>query len=232
MSETIFVGRIVADPEVEYLRLRLAGEEGWGGPSFARRREGWSKSIALLRQLETFPRPPARLLELGCGNGMVSRLFAEQGYQVHGIDMSAVAVSWATELFAEAGLSGHFRQGRVDCMPFYETATFDLVIDGNCFHCLLGRERTRCLAEIGRILRPGGAFVISTMCGEPKTDEIRRRFDPRTRQLLDQGRPFRTLKPAAEILAEIHAAQFHISHHVLGEGALWNHLVALCQPLA
>lgn len=222
---------MIADPEVEYLRLRLLGEEGWGGPTFARRREGWSRSIALLQQIESFPRPPACLLELGCGNGMVSRLFAVQGYRIHGIDLSAVAVSWATELFAAAGLPGHFRQGRVDSMPFYDTASFDLVVDGNCFHCLLDHERPRCLTEIRRILRPGGMFVISTMCGEPKTDEVRRRFDPRTRQLLDHGRPFRTLKPACEILGEIGAAQFHVSHHVIGEGAMWNHLVALCRPL-
>jgi 2-polyprenyl-3-methyl-5-hydroxy-6-metoxy-1,4-benzoquinol methylase len=51
---------------------------------------------------ETFPKPPARVLELGCGNGMSSSLWmARKGYEVHGIDISETAIAWAEQQFAE-----------------------------------------------------------------------------------------------------------------------------------
>ncbi|MBZ6075119.1 class I SAM-dependent methyltransferase [Microvirga puerhi] len=230
MTEVVFDGRMVADPEVEYLRLRLTNEPGWGGPNHARRQAGWIDSIAHLRELPDFPQPPARLLELGCGNGMVSALFAAQGYRIDGIDLSATAISWAREIFEKTGMEGQFRQGTVGAMPFHKNETFDLVVDGNCFHCLLGETRSKCLAEIHRVLRPDGVFVVSTMCGEPKIEALREHYDAQMRQLVDQGRPYRTLKPVDEILDEMRAAKFEISHHVLGEGVYWDHLVLVCRP--
>lgn len=225
MSSVALDGRLFADPELEYLRLRLIGEQGWGGPSYERRRAGWIKSVTHLRMLEGFPHPPAPMLELGCGNGMVSRLFAQEGYEIDGIDLSTNAVLWARDIFEAAGLHGRFQCGAVDAMPFYQAETFELVVDGNCFHCLVGDSRARCLAEVRRVLRPNGTLVISSMCGEPRTEAIRRLFNAETKELRDDGTPFRTLKPAGEIMDEIVAAGFEIVHRVLAQGTWWDHLL-------
>lgn len=88
-------------------------------------------------------------------------------------------------------------------MPFYGDGRFDAVIDGNCLHCLIGADRARALVEVRRILRPSGVFVVSTMCGEPRSEEARARFHVRTRCLVQNGRPYRTLLPADEIVREM-----------------------------
>ncbi|MCB8820745.1 class I SAM-dependent methyltransferase [Microvirga rosea] len=229
MSDAVFGDRMIVDPEAEYLRLRLLGEPGWGGSNFPTRRAGWANSIVYLNEADAIPRPPARLLELGCGNGMVSALFAERGYDIDGVDLSSVAVAWAREQFAEKSLQGRFQCGNVSAMPFFPAKTFDLVIDGNCLHCLLDEARGLCLAEVRRVLKANGTFVVSTMCGEPKTDILKRNFDPAKRQLLERGQPYRTLKPVNELTREIHEAGFQITHQILGEGRLWDHAVIVCR---
>lgn len=159
---------MVLDLNAEYIRLRAVGALGWGGASYGRRFRDWTHTIERLQQDTCFPQPPAHLLELGCGNGMVSALFAEQGYEIAGIELSEEAVAWARELFVARGLHGIFRQGNVYSMPFYAEGQMDVVIDRNCLHCIIGNDRVKCLTEVRRILRQGGVFVVNTMCGDPK----------------------------------------------------------------
>jgi SAM-dependent methyltransferase len=218
------------ETNAEYARLRQAGQAGWGGEGHARRRDGWISTIARLQQDASFPAPPARLLELGCGNGAVSALFARQGYEVEGIERSTEAVAWAGELFETAGMAGSFRQGDVCAMPFFGDGRFDAVIDGNCLHCVIGADRARCLAEVKRVLQPSGAFVVSSMCGAPKSDEARARYDARSRCLIADGRPYRSLIPADEIAGELRRAGFRVVSRQISENAWWDHLTLVAVP--
>ena len=212
------------DSNAEYIRLKKAGHAGWGGEGFSFRRDGWSRMVARFLSDNVLPKPPAHLLELGCGNGMVSGLFARHGYTVNGIELSEEALLWARETFDAAGLAGLFRQGDVCAMPFYSDDRFDAVIDGNCLHCLIGVDRSKCLAEVRRILRPNGLFLGSSMCGEPKSEDVRARFDQQIQCLVENGQPYRTLKPAEEIIKEVQKAGFHVSHCEVSENAWWDHL--------
>lgn len=215
------------DSNAEYVRLKEAGHSGWGGEQFSRRRDAWSKVVARLLQDDAFPKPPSRLLELGCGNGMVSALFAGRGYMVDGVDLSEAAILWARENFEGLGVAGSFRKSDVCAMPFYHDGSFDAVIDGNCLHCVIGPDRSRCLAEVRRILRPGGPFFVSSMCGEPKSDNARARFDAQNRRLVENGQPYRTLKPADELLKEVLDAGFQVSGCEISENPWWDHLTAI-----
>ncbi|WP_213286773.1 class I SAM-dependent methyltransferase [Bradyrhizobium sp. sGM-13] len=173
---------------------------------------------------EFLPSPPARILELGCGNGMSwSLLMAGKGYEVHGIDISEIAIVWAKEQFAERRLSGAFRKGNVCEMPFIPDASFDIVMDGSCLHCLIGCDRTRCLQEVHRILRADGVFVVSTMCGLPKSDDAKARFDPVNGQLLQDGRAYRTLKPLKDIVREVMDARFEVRESTVSVNPWWDH---------
>ena len=96
---------------------------------------------------------------------------------MHGTDISEAAIAWAEEAFAERGLSGSFHQGSVCAMPWLAEKSFDVVIDGACLHCLIGNDRTRCLQDRRRILGPDGVFVVSSMCGLPKSDDASASFD-------------------------------------------------------
>ena len=121
-GDTIVAGstdRPIYDYDAEYRRLRAAGLQGWAGSQRERNVARMAETLDRLER-ETFPRPPATVLELGCGNGMSSALWmAQKGYEVHGVDISATAIAWAEQQFAEAALYGSFRQGSVCEMPFF-----------------------------------------------------------------------------------------------------------------
>jgi len=105
-GDTIVAGstdRPIYDYDAEYRRLRAAGLQGWAGSQRERNVARMAETLDRLER-ETFPRPPATVLELGCGNG---------------VDISATAIAWAEQQFAEAALYGSFRQGSVCEMPFF-----------------------------------------------------------------------------------------------------------------
>lgn len=54
------------------------------------------------------PAPPAKILDIGCGTGSLSLVLAEQGYKVHGIDLSPKMVALARAKADKAGLAINF----------------------------------------------------------------------------------------------------------------------------
>ncbi|WP_343715182.1 GrpB family protein [Inquilinus sp.] len=216
------------DYEAQYRRLQDAGRPGWAGDQHERALAGVRETLDRLEREGVLSPPPARMLELGCGNGSSSYLLAGKGYEVHGIDISGSAVAWARERFAAAGLRGTFHRGSVCRMPVFADDTFDIVFDGSCLHCLIGDDRAACLAEIRRILRPDGVFVVSSMCGEPRSADARARFDSRTRCLMRDGHPYRTLEPLAALEAELDGAGFAVRDRSVAVNPWWDHATLVC----
>lgn len=217
------------DYDAQYRRLKMAGHPGWAGSSHEWNFARMSDTLDRLAH-EFLPSPPARILELGCGNGMSwSLLMARRDYEVHGIDISEAAIAWANEQFAENALSGSFRQGNVCEMAFIPDKSFGVVMDGSCLHCLIGSDRTRCLQEVRRILRRDGVFVVSSMCGLPKSEEAKARFDPANGQLLQNGRPYRTLKPLTDIECELMNASFEVRNSSVSINPWWDHATIVCR---
>ena len=91
-----------------------------------------------------------RVLDVGCGDGQVSRLAAGLGAQVVGIDPTWNCVSVANQrgggVFARAGAAQ---------LPFAD-ATFDAVVACLVFEHI--RDVDAAIAEVGRVLQPGGRF--------------------------------------------------------------------------
>lgn len=167
------------DYQTEYRRLRRDGLEGWGASHPAKDIARFVEMLDRLEAAGVFPSPVARVLDLGCGNGRAAVVMAERGYEVHGIDISQTAIAWARETAEARDCRAVFRHDTVCAMPFFADGLFDVVMDGQCLHCLMGDERTQCLAEVHRILKPEGTFVISSMCGAAKSADARARFWPR-----------------------------------------------------
>ncbi len=218
------------DLDDAYMRLRADGFLGWGGPDAARRIEGWKKVLARLTKEGWLPEPPARVHELGCGNGILSFLVAERGYSITGTDLSWQAVDWARERFARAGLNGYFYCGDVCAMPMIEDGALEVVIDGNCIHCLFGEDRRRCFREVRRVLAGDGTFVVSSMCGPPKSEEAMEWYDATLQCLMRGGRPYRSLKPAQEIESELAEAGFGVVSREISVNAWWDHLTVIARP--
>ena len=102
---------------------------------------------------------PARILDLGCGPGFFSILFAEMGCKVDAVDASDEMLARA-RVNAEAMSLGDaiaFLQGDVTALPF-EDGTFDIVASRNLMWLM--RDPETAYAEWMRVLRPGGKLVL------------------------------------------------------------------------
>lgn len=124
------------------------------------------------KSLDLFRREAVRsVLELGCGQGRDTILFARNGLQVTALDYSKTAVATTLEKAATAGVSSMVVSQTQDVrqvLPFPD-ASFDV-----CFsHMLLCMELSTAeidfiLGEILRVLRPGGLVVYSVRSDRDK----------------------------------------------------------------
>ncbi|HTW62293.1 MAG TPA: methyltransferase domain-containing protein [Terracidiphilus sp.] len=95
-------------------------------------------------------RPGERILDLGCGDGQLTLRLAASGAQVTGADLSP-------EMAAAARARGVDAQvANAEALPF-EDASFDAVFSNAALHWV--RDQDAMLAEVRRVLRPGGRFV-------------------------------------------------------------------------
>lgn len=106
------------------------------------------------------------LLDISCGSGLFTRRFANSGVYGHviGADFSEAmlreAMALAATQRAEPGASPvTLVRADVARLPF-ATASIDAVHAGAALHCW--PSPSAALAEISRVLRPGGVFVAST----------------------------------------------------------------------
>ncbi len=102
------------------------------------------------------PAPPGggSALDAGCGTGFQSALLTELGWDAHGIDVSAGLLAVARRRLPAAS----FALASVETLP-YPDARFDAVV---CCGSTLSfvDDPARALAEMGRVLRPGGRLLL------------------------------------------------------------------------
>ncbi len=106
------------------------------------------------------PRAEVRILEVGCGSGSNLWFAAHEGFRVAGIDGSASAIGAARARFAADGLDGDFHVADFSELPFADT-TFDLVVDRGALTCVGTSVLMRALAEVRRVLKPGGRLLFN-----------------------------------------------------------------------
>ncbi len=102
--------------------------------------------------------PDARVLDVCCGSGVVGAAFKDRVGHVTGLDITPEMVALARTRLDDVV------QGDVYDLPFPE-ATFDLVVNREVLHLLPSPERP--VAEVFRVLRPGGLVRIQTHRGDP-----------------------------------------------------------------
>jgi 2-polyprenyl-6-hydroxyphenyl methylase/3-demethylubiquinone-9 3-methyltransferase len=100
------------------------------------------------------------LLDLGCGGGLLAEHMAKYGYRVTGVDPSARSVAAADRHAKEAGLAITYQAGRGESLP-YETSTFDAAYSLDVLEHV--DDVARVIAEVRRVLKPGGVFVFDTI---------------------------------------------------------------------
>lgn len=146
----------------EYARLAERYDRRWSFYVEATIRE-------TLKRLEA--RPGDKVLDAGCGTGALLHALAsrQRKLELAGLDLSPEMLE-----IARARLGGRveLRQGRLEAMPF-DDSSFDLVISTSVFHYL--RRPGEALAEVWRVLRPGGRILITDWCDDYL---VCRLFDP------------------------------------------------------
>ncbi|CAN5190195.1 hypothetical protein BH20ACI2_BH20ACI2_07510 [soil metagenome] len=100
-----------------------------------------------------------RVLDIGCGIGQaLYPLAVKRGAVGVGIDISNFGLQMGREFYAanvpDAKVA--FMNARAESLPF-ESETFDLV---NCGLALPYTHNPRAIAEVERVLRPGGLFIL------------------------------------------------------------------------
>ncbi len=105
------------------------------------------------------PLPGRRVLDVGCGGGLVAEALARRGAEVTGVDLSEGALAVARDHAAASGLRIRYDAGRAEALPYADGA-FDAVICADCLEHVEDLEAV--VAEVARVLAPGGTFCFDT----------------------------------------------------------------------
>jgi SAM-dependent methyltransferase len=140
-------------------------------------RNGMQSRIEIPLMLKML-RPPrgGRVLEIGCGRGVALPVLATllTPSWLVGVDLDPLLVAIANERVTTARISARVIRGDIRALPL-DSASFDLVIDfGTCYHVSGGADGARAsLAEIARVLRPGGLFIHETPVAQQLAHPVR-----------------------------------------------------------
>lgn len=136
----------------------------------------WSDEVRWVRTLKNLV--PGRLkwfdrhfdwqgknvLDLGCAGGFMAEAMTARGARVVGIDPAADAVAAARRHASATGLTIQYDVGVGEALP-YDNASFDAVVCVDVLEHVA--DLSRVLAEVARVLRPGGVFLFDTINRNP-----------------------------------------------------------------
>ena len=94
----------------------------------------------------------ARVVDLGCGSGVFTRLLNDHHLNCSGLDISH-------EMMARGRVSNpniRFVGGDIECLPYRSEALDGIILSGVLHHL---PDPTACAREIYRVLKPNGVFV-------------------------------------------------------------------------
>jgi ubiquinone/menaquinone biosynthesis C-methylase UbiE len=166
-------------------------------------------------------RPGLHFLDIGCGTGWavryVAHLLQGQG-QFHGIDLSSQMIEVATA--KDLGFKNvRFFRANAEHLPF-ESSSVDCAICTNSFHHYRGPERM--LAEVRRVLKPGGRLYILDVTTD---DPFMRWIDGRVRMRQPEhvkmysSREFQAMFAAAKLdYLKTSLVAYPVKIHVAGRG--------------
>lgn len=103
-----------------------------------------------------------RILEVGCGGGLICEQLALRKAAMVGMDPSEDALAAARTHAQQSGLRDkiHYKQGFAELLP-YADDSFSVIV---CLDVLEHvRDLNATIAEIARVLAPGGVFVFDTI---------------------------------------------------------------------
>lgn len=140
-------------------------EKFWDKTAARYAKSAISDEAAYQRKLEetrSYLSPQMRVLEFGCGTGTTAIHHAPYVQHIDALDISENMIQIGREKAAAQGIVNvAFSRGTLTAFDAPD-ASYDVVLGLNVIHLLPDRQAV--LAEVSRILKPGGVFVSSTAC--------------------------------------------------------------------
>jgi 2-polyprenyl-6-hydroxyphenyl methylase/3-demethylubiquinone-9 3-methyltransferase len=107
-----------------------------------------------------------RVLDVGCGGGLLAEAMASRGADVTGIDMATGPLEVARLHAMESGVGLQYHQASAEQVALESPDAYDLV---TCMELLEHVPRpSETLQALGKLVRPGGHVICSTINRHPK----------------------------------------------------------------
>ena len=165
-----------------------------------------------LAETQSYLSKSMRVLEFGCGTGTTAIHHAPYVQHIDAVDTSQRMVEIGREKASAAGVENvTFSRGTLAEFGA-ESASMDMVLGLNVIHLL--PDRASVLAEVARILKPGGLFVSSTGCLGASYLRFIKIIEPLGK--LFGFMPYIAMLTEAELASEISNLGFQIESQ-------WNH---------
>lgn len=160
-----------ADYYQQFVQLNPVNEVDFA-PVLSSEQRPWSpywRLCQLVREQRTDQ--PQRLLDFGCGWGVSAVTFAKLGYQVEGFDVAQANIDASQKLATAYDMSDRctFRTMPAEKLD-YPDAHFDVAVGVDILHHV---ELPAALAELSRVLKPGGVAILKEPFVAPLLDRVR-----------------------------------------------------------
>lgn len=160
--------KVYKSHEIAYKRLKEKGATSWNEMYSTKKGEtpdhvGLERSLFIEDILTKEWSPKiGNALEIGCGTGVFINWITSKGFKGAGIDISTTAIELAKQ---QNYKNVDFFEGDFCYSNVLENEKFDLIVDGNCFHCIVEDEDRKIFLEKAHsLLNENGVFMLNTMC--------------------------------------------------------------------
>ncbi len=102
-----------------------------------------------------------RLLDIGCGGGLLCEPMRRLGFTVTGVDASAKNIGVASAHAAQAGLTIDYRNVTVEDLLASDEPAYDVILNMEVVEHV--NDPGRFLRDTSRLLKPGGLMVVATL---------------------------------------------------------------------
>lgn len=110
--------------------------------------------------------PRGKLLDAGCGGGAVLINFINAGWDGYGVDGANNMIALAKENMLAAGKDGNrISRSLVTDLSQFKNGSFDIVVSAGVMEYLTPQEDAVAFAEVRRVLKPGGHFLVENING-------------------------------------------------------------------
>ena len=178
----------------------------------------------------------SKVLDVGCGTGVVALTASRQGASVSGSDLIPELIDQAVDNAKTAGEDIDFKVADVEDLP-YEDESFDIVVSQ--FGHMFAPRPDVCTKEMLRVLKPGGVISFSTWPPELLTGRTFRlvgKYAPKPPKgvsaPVDWGEPSKIIERLGDRVKDITFHRSEFKNPALSPSHMRNFLEAYVGPVS